>query len=271
MAFLRLLRCAVSDFQRHGCLSLAASLSFFTLLSFFPMIYLLLYLVSFFVSQERIGHEFLLNFLQGFLPTLGDDLAEEVKRVAGERIVRWIVFLAFGWFGLLVLYEADYTVNIVFEAPRKRNPLVSGLVSFALLGLVEALMILSYVVVQTLGLLVSYTPKIAGIDLMAVAAHGFLLSYLLPFVLVLIAVTCLYRYVPTQRPAWRNAAAGGLTMALLWEAAKHLFSGYVQHLSVYSRMYGSLLVVVLFLLWIYYSAALLLFGAAIVHRLHASR
>jgi uncharacterized BrkB/YihY/UPF0761 family membrane protein len=36
-------------------------------------------------------------------------------------------------------------------------------------------------------------------------------------------------------------------------------------------MYGSLLVVVLFLLWVYYSAALLLFSAGIVHRLHASR
>jgi len=41
--------------------------------------------------------------------------------------------------------------------------------------------------------------------------------------------------------------------------------------TVYSRMYGSLLVVVLFLLWIYYSALLFLFGATIVHRLQTRR
>jgi membrane protein len=271
MAFLRLLRDAASDFRRHGCTSLAASLAFFTLLSFFPLIYLLLYLVSFFVSHERIGQEFLLNFLHGFLPMLGADLAEEVKRVAGEQIVRWVVFLAFVWFGMLVFYEMDYAVNVVFGTPRKRGPLLSSLASFALLGMVEVLMVLSYLVTQTLGRLVSYAPRIGGIDLVAVAAHKLLLAYVLPFALVLAAVTCLYRYLPAERPAWRDAAVGGLVLALLWEIAKHLFGTYVQHLSVYSRMYGSLLVTVLFLLWVYYSAALLLFGAAIVRRLDETR
>ena len=36
-------------------------------------------------------------------------------------------------------------------------------------------------------------------------------------------------------------------------------------------MYGSMLVVVLFLLWVYYSAAMLLFGAEIIHRLQIRR
>lgn len=271
MAFLRLLRSAASDFRRHGCPSLAAALAFFALLSFFPLVYLLLYLVGFFISHERIGHEFLLNFLQGFLPMLGADLAEEVKRVANEQIVRWVVFLAFVWFGMLVFYEMDYAVNVVFETQRKRSPLISSLASLALLGLVEALMVLSYGVTQTLSHLVSYVPRIGGIDLVAVAAHRVLLAYALPFALVLAAATCLYRYLPAECPPWRDAAVGGLVLALLWEVAKHLFGTYVQHLSVYGRMYGSLLVTVLFLLWIYYSAALLLFGAAIAHRLQRSR
>ena len=106
---------------------------------------------------------------------------------------------------------------------------------------------------------------------MAVATYEFLLSYSLPFLLVLTAVTCLYRYLPRTRPLWRDAAVGGMIFALLWEGAKHLFSIYVPSLTVYSRMYGSLLVVVLFLLWVYYSAVLLLFSAAIVHRLQVPR
>ncbi|TAJ32244.1 MAG: YihY/virulence factor BrkB family protein [Nitrospirae bacterium] len=271
IALFRLLYGAAVDFRRHGCSSLAASLAFFALLSFFPIVFLLLYIIGFFVSQDRIGYDFLLNFLQGFLPTLGADLAAEVKRVAGEQIVRWVVFLAFVWFGMLVFHEVDYAINVVFESPRKRHPLISTAISIALLGLVEGLMILSYLVTQVLRLLVDYAPRIGGIDLVAIAAHKFLLSYVLPFALVLAAVTCLYRYLPTKRPAWREAAVGGVVLALLWEFAKHLFSTYVQHLSVYGRMYGSLLMVVLFLLWVYYSAALLLFGAGIVHRLQAKR
>ncbi len=89
--------------------------------------------------------------------------------------------------------------------------------------------------------------------------------------LLLTSVTCLYRYLPQVRPGWREAFTGGLFLALLWELAKHVFSSYVQNLTVYGRMYGSLLAVVLFLLWMYYSAAIFLFGATLVHRLQQLR
>ncbi|MGH7229776.1 MAG: YihY/virulence factor BrkB family protein [Nitrospiraceae bacterium] len=269
IAFFRVLWGAASDFRRHGCTSLAASLAFFSLLSFFPLIFLLLYGISFVVSQERIGFDFLLNFLEGFLPTLGVQLAEEIRRLASEQVMQWVVFFTFVWFGLLVFYELDYTVNVVFEVPLHRHPLISMAVSIVLLALVGLLLLLSYVVTQVLGLMVQHAPRIAGIDVVAVTAHGLLLSYLLPFILVLMAVTCLYRYLPHRTPPWRHAIVGGLVLAVLWEFAKHVFSSYVQDLTVYSRMYGSLIVVVLFLLWVYYSAALFLFGAAIVHRLQA--
>lgn len=271
MVFFQALFGAASDFRRHGCGSLSASLAFFALLSLFPMVFLLLYLVGFFVSHDRIGYEFLMQFLQGFLPGLGAELAEEIKRVASEDVARWVVLFTFAWFGMLVFYEVDYAVNVVFETPRKRSALVSAAVSMALLGLVEMLLILSYLVTHILDLIVSYARPIGRIDVVAVATHQFLLAYVLPFVLTLAAVTLLYRYLPVERPAWPDALAGAVVLTLLWECAKHLFGAYAQSLSVYGRMYGSLIVVVLFLLWVYYSAALLLFGAAIVHRLHARK
>ncbi len=271
MGFFRVVIDAVSDFRRHGCMSLAASLAFFMLLSFFPLVFILLYLIGLFVSQDRIGYEFLLSFVKGFFPSLGVELAEEIRRVASEHVGRHVVLLTFAWFGLLVFYEVDYAVNVVFQTQRKRHPLLSVLVSVASFGLLELLLIISYLVTQILDSLVLHAPRIAGIDLVAVAAHRFLLSYVLPFVVVLIPVTLLYRFVPHRRPAWRHAAAGALLLTLLWEVAKHLFSRFVPSLSVYSRMYGSTLVVVLFLLWVYYSAAMLLFGAEIIHRLQIRR
>jgi membrane protein len=270
MAFFRLLRGAVSDFRRHGCTSLAASLAFFSLLSFFPLIFVLLYGLSA-VLRQQVGHELMLNFLNGFLPALGPDLAEEIKRVAGIEAVRWVVVVTAVWFGMQVFYEMDYAVNVVFGTPRKRHPLLSAALSAALVGLVGLLLLLSYLITQILGLLVLYAPRMGKLDLAAVVAYRFLLSYLLPFAIVLMAVTGLYRYLPQRCPPWRHALIGGLTLAILWEMAKHLFSNYVTDLAVYSRLYGSLLFVVLFLLWIYYSAMLFLFGAEIVHRLQQGR
>lgn len=270
IAFFRLLRGAVSDFRQHGCASLAASLAFFSLLSFFPVIFVLLYSLSA-VLRQPVGHEMMLNFLNGFLPALGPNLADEIKRVAGIDAVQWIIVVTAIWFGMQVFYEMDYAVNVVFETPRKRHPLLSAALSAALVVLVGLLLLLSYLITQMFGLIVYYTPRMANLDLAAVIAYRFLLSYLLPFGIVLLAVAGLYRYLPQRRQPWRHALIGGLILAVLWEMAKHVFSNYVTTVAIYSRLYGSLLFVVLFLLWIYYSAILFLFGAEIVHRLQPAR
>ena len=61
--------------------------------------------------------------------------------------------------------------------------------------------------------------------------------------------------------------AGALTFGLLWVSAKLLFVNYGDFAMVYARLYGSLLEVVLLLLWVYYSAGLLLFGGIIANNL----
>ena len=60
---------------------------------------------------------------------------------------------------------------------------------------------------------------------------------------------------------------GALTFSLLWVAAKLLFVTYSTYATVYAQLYGSLLEVILLLLWVYYSAALLLVGAEVSHHL----
>ena len=268
VTFIRALFGAFADFRRLGCLSLAASLSFFTLLSFFPMIGLLLYAISFFVSRDVVWFQFLMNFFHGFLPGMGATLAREIRHAANEQMAGWIGLLAFLWFSGLVFYEVDYAINVVFETARRRNALISTLMSVALLGFVQALMIVSYILTQVSDVIVSYAPQMGGIDVIAVAANQFLLGYLLPFAFILVTVTCIYRYLPKNCPTWEQAAGGGLVLALLWELAKHFITTYVQNvIGYYDRMYGSLLVVVMFLLWVYYSASLFLYGAAVVHRL----
>jgi membrane protein len=266
----RLILGAASDFWQQGVLTLAASLAFFSLLSFFPLVFLVLSLASG-LSHELLGHEYLLSLLQGFMPELGDELAAEVARLAGEETVRWVAGVSFVWFGLLVFYEVDYTVNVIFGTVHLRHALGATAMAIGLLGLVGLFFTLSFLVTQILRMLVHQASRMGNINLEALLLNHFMLSYLVPFLLVLAGATGLYRYLPRSRPTWRDAAIGAMTLALLWEVAKHAFSLYVQTLSVYSLMYGSFLVMVLFLLWVYYSAALLLFGAAIVHRLQMSR
>ena len=267
MHVVRFLSEAVTSFLRQGCPSLAAALAFFSLLSLFPLVFLLLYGVGFLVSQNVIGEQFMLGFLKGFLPSLGERLAEELHRISSLDSVRWIVLLSFFWFGGLVFYELDYALNVVFQSTQKRHPLISTAISIALLGSTGLLLFTSYVATQAIAFLTAYAPRLWGLDLVALAAHDFHLTYTLPFALAFLTVSLLYRLVPRRRPRWRDAMAGALTFSLLWVAAKLLFINYGDFATVYARLYGSLLEVVLLLLWVYYSAGLLLFGGIIAHNL----
>jgi membrane protein len=267
MQAVRFLMTVLKVFQRQGCASLAASLAFFSLLSLFPLVFLLLYSISFLVTQEGIGEQFLLSFLKGFLPSLGEHVAEEFHRISELQSVRWVVFLSFAWFGALVFYELDYALNVVFESTRGRHPLISTAISVALLGATALLLIVSYVATQTINYLISYVPTPWGVDLVGLAAHDFLLTYTVPFVLAFLTVTLLYRFVPRRPPEWREAMVGAMTFGLLWVAAKLLFVTYSGYATLYVRLYGSLLEIVLLLLWVYYSSLLLLFSAAVAHHL----
>ena len=288
MSFWRLVSDLTRSFLRHGCGSLAASLAFFSLLSLFPLGFMVLYGVSFIVSHDVIGGQVLLSFLKVFLPSLGERRAEEFQRIGELDTVRWLVFLSFAWFGTLVFYEVDYALNVVFDSTWKRHPLVSTAIAVASQGVVGILLILSYVATETVNLITAYAPHLWGLDLIALAAHDVFLAYTLPFLMAFLTVGALYRYVPRRRPQWREAMIGSLTFSLLWVAAKLIFVTYNEYATVYtklygsllevilliqssksmtSKLYGSLLEVILLLLWIYYSALLFLLGAVLAHAL----
>ena len=262
MSLWRLLSDLTKSFLRHGCGSLAASLAFFSLLSLFPLAFMLLYGVSFIVSHDVIGGQVLLSFLKDFLPALGEHLAEEFQRIGELDTVRWLVFLSFAWFGTLVFYEVDYALNVVFDSTWKRHPLISMAIAVASQGAMGL-----YVATQTVNLLTAYAPHLWGLDLIALAAHDMFLTYTLPFTMAFLTVGALYRYVPRRRPQWKEALIGSLTFSLLWVAAKLMFVTYNEYATVYTKLYGSLLEVILLLLWIYYSALLFLFGAELAHAL----
>ena len=267
MQVFRFLRDLVRSFLRHGCASLAASLAFFSLLSLFPLVFLLLYGLSFVVSQDVTGEQVLLSFLKGFFPLLGEHVVTELHRVSALETVRWAVFLTFVWFGALVFYELDYALNVVFESTWRRHPLISTGIAVASLAVTELVLLVSFGATQIVNFLTEYAPRLWGLDLLALAAHDLFLTYTLPFALAFSAVMALYRLVPRRRPQWREAMIGALTFSLLWIAAKLLFVTYSTYATVYTHLYGSFLEVILLLLWVYYSAALLLIGAEVAHRL----
>ena len=89
-------------------------------------------------------------------------------------------------------------------------------------------------------------------------------SHLTSFVFIFATVLLLYKIVPYKRSPWRELLPGALVAALLFEVSKALFVLYLDYARNLEAVYGSLSSIIVLLLWLYFSARVLLFGVEII-------
>jgi membrane protein len=90
------------------------------------------------------------------------------------------------------------------------------------------------------------------------------INFLFAFVLVTALFATIYKVLPSVKIAWRDVTIGSLVTAVLFTAGKFVIGAYIGNSGVAST-YGAAGSVVLLLIWVYYSAQILLYGAEFTH------
>ncbi|MGH8649621.1 MAG: YhjD/YihY/BrkB family envelope integrity protein, partial [Burkholderiales bacterium] len=75
-----------------------------------------------------------------------------------------------------------------------------------------------------------------------------------------VLLTIVYLVAPVRDIRWPSAVAGATVAAFLWHQAKVVFNWYLTHYARYSLFYGILGGFIGLVLWIFYTAIILLFG-----------
>jgi membrane protein len=90
------------------------------------------------------------------------------------------------------------------------------------------------------------------------------INFLFAFVLVATLFATIYKVLPSVKIAWRDVTIGSLVTAFLFTLGKFAIGVYIGNSGVAST-YGAAGSVVLILIWVYYSAQILLYGAEFTH------
>jgi membrane protein len=93
---------------------------------------------------------------------------------------------------------------------------------------------------------------------------GIAVLTIVPVLLTAIALTLLYVAMPNRRIAVRDAAVGGLLAAVVFEIMKRGFALYLANVPTYTLVYGAFATLPIFLMWIYLSWLVVVFGAVVV-------
>jgi len=190
------------------------------------------------------------------------EIADRIGQVSFTSIgIVGVILLIWAALGLAVTIEN--TFNRVYNCPTGRPWVQRITIYWSVLTLAPLLTLLSvtamnFVVVSTEG----------------ISVLGWLWRILSPFASLLATwalLFLLFVLMPNTKVRRRPALVGSLIAAILWELAKWGFKLYVTRALFYSALYGSLALIPIFLLWLYLTWVIILFGLELTYTLQAMR
>lgn len=161
------------------------------------------------------------------------------------------------WTAVGLLSALEQSLNRIFGAARSRSVARRLLLYWSALTLGPVTLAAASYLGQRAIDIFSRAP---GVPWLLVAA-----GWLGPIVVGVLVLATLYKLLPNTTVRWRSAIGGAAVATVLWLLAKWGFSVYVERLVLKGNLYGVLGALPLFLLWLYYSWLILLFGAELAH------
>lgn len=245
-------------FLRHDVLSLAAALSFYTLLSFAPIIVIGVWIAS------TIGTGAQDALLGQIAALLGNEAKVAANAVIESSQKRPDLGTIAGIVGVITLVVGSTTMfaqlqaslNIIFEIPPRATNAVwiwirSRILSLGVMVSFGFVLLVSLTVSTLLGFFLKNSGPVWDILNQVITAAVFAVLF-----------TALFRYLPDRRIPWLYASRGGVVTAVLFASGKWAIGFYLARGDV-GGAYGAAGSLAVLLVWVYYSGAIFFLGAEI--------
>jgi membrane protein len=249
---------------------LASGLSFDLLLTSIPFIILLLAVIGYLVQLQITSHQYSVHeLLSRFVPTSPDGgttaafeaiergLVDIVKRRGRLTTVGIPLFL---WFSTRFFDGLRVALNEVFDTDEYRRWYAVKLLDVLMVVVAGAFLAAS-------GFLSAYEAKFAGVIGRAFLIHWVwsLSIEIVAFALGIVVFFIVFKLLPSRRINWRTALVAATFCSLGFEVARRLYAFYLTKFVTLDRLASdaNVAALLLFLLWIYYSAFLFLLSAEV--------
>lgn len=290
----QVLRGAAADAQRSRLPQMAAALSYRTIFGLIPVLAIGLWILHGMVEKEKIAG--FIDKIAGLVGLKGiavdsfvgpvpegttpapepssldpwiNSIVAQVDKISFEAIgMIGIVMLLYA--GIAMVVEVERAFNQIYRVPRGRSWTRRLVIYWALLTLGPICLFTTFYLQQQLPTIAQKWTYTGSEFLTAVLLTvGQATQYLISTALLLIV----YQVVPNTKVKFWPALWGALIAALVFEAGKYGFGQYVAFSArtSYARLYGSLALLPLFLLWVYVTWLIVLFGLQITYQLQHGR
>jgi membrane protein len=278
--FARRLWLAHLGFQDHEGVLSAAGIAYYVALSFFPLLLVLVAGLGTVLAWTETGQEAQQELLTAIAHQASPDLAEQVGRSLEAVKQRAPSGGPIGFFVLVIsaiaiFAQLDAAFDRIWRLPADPHATWLDWVERLVFQRLKALGMLIgvggfIVLVMVTSMVWSGIEKSLEPQLSVGPWFHWASSLWINLLLNWIAFTMIYRVVPKHVIRWRDAVRGGILSALLWEAGRQALAAYLLHLN-YPSAYGIIGSFIAVMLWAYYAALVVLFGAEYVRVISEER
>ncbi|KQS47711.1 MULTISPECIES: YihY/virulence factor BrkB family protein [Flavobacterium] len=260
-----LLKNTISEFNDDNAIKLSASLSYYTIFAIPPLMIIIITLCGFFFGKDAVTGE-----LYGQINRLvGNDAAIQIQNaIKNVELSDSNAFAAiFGGVMLLigasgVFAEIQSSINFIWGLKAKPNKgfkkfIQNRLMSFSMIVSVGFLLLVSLLVNSVMDLL---SAKLRSYFQEGTIYIFYVLNLLLVFAIITLLFTIIFRTLPDGKIRWKDAFIGSSFTAVLFMVGKFAIGLYLGNSTVAS-VYGAAGSIIIILVWVYYSAIILYFGA----------
>ncbi|XZL19799.1 YihY/virulence factor BrkB family protein [Clostridium perfringens] len=241
--------------------ALGAQLAYYMVLSFIPFLMFLMTLVGF----SHLNSDAVLNLLSNVMPTEAFNLIQStvIEIVDREQTgLLWISIALAIWVSSSGFKAVIKGLNKAYGVKENRSYIKLKLISMIYT------ILLALIVIATLFLFVF--GDVIGDFFMKVLEHPEFIYYIwnmLRYVVVILIMILffmfLYNATPCVRLGWLEVIPGAVITTLVWISISYIFAYYVNNFSNYSRLYGSLGAVFMFMTWMFITSMILILGGEI--------
>ena len=258
---------AVREFFRDRGPMYSAALSYLFMLEIVPLCLFFVGVWGFVLGADDELFRLALDRLMGVFPTVTSAMTQELEKLVTHRDVAITSLVLYAVLSYQLYWGLGLAMTAIFKTKPSKKMVHFILKPLILVSVVLLTLLVSFLLPALVPLVVRHSP----FEIQLGAKATVLLGYVVPFLIMMSAAFIVYKLVPPLKVRIKDALWGSHFTAIMIEAAKHTFTWFVGSVARMGTMYGSLAAFVTFLLWMYFSWAIFLVGAEIVHLLGESR
>lgn len=262
---IQLLKETVKEWQQDRVSLWAAALAYYTMFSLAPLLLIAITVAGSIFGEEAAQGE-LVAQIQGLIGQEGAEAIQSMIQNTQQSQSGGVIATLFGIVTLLfgatgVFGQLQEALNAIWEVKPKpelgwKSFVKTRFLSFAMVLVIGFLLLVSLVLSAVLsGISTFFSSRVPDFVI-----FGQLLNFAISFGVITVLFASIYKFLPDVRLPWRYLWTGAGVTALLFTIGKYLIGLYLGSSGVTST-YGAAGSIIIILLWVFYSAQILLFGA----------